>query len=235
MALPIIEVPKYSVTVPSTGDKVQYRPYLVKEEKILMIAMESESQEQMMTAVKSIIDVCTFKTLDIDRLTTFDLEYIFLKLRAKSVGEVATVGLKCSSCSEVNEVEINLDTINVRWPEEASKDGIVMLTDKVGIKFNYPSVKDATKMQDLEGIESIMTLIISCIDNIFDADNVYPASDSTPKEMMAFLDSLNSEQFKKIQGFFESMPNLSHETKFACEHCEHENTLVLRGLASFFG
>ena len=235
MSLPIIEVPKYSVTIPSTGDKIQYRPYLVKEEKILMIAMESESQEQMLTAIRDIIDACTFNTLDIDSLSTFDLEYIFLKLRAKSVGEVSTVGLKCSSCSEVNEIDINLDAIEVSFPEDAPKNGVVMINDKIGIRFRYPTVANSTKIKDSNTIEGIMKLITLCIDNIFDAENVYPASNSTPKELMAFLESLNTEQFARIQNFFEKMPSISYETKFACEHCSHENTLVLKGLANFFG
>lgn len=234
MALPIIDTPKYSVKVPSTGEKVLFRPYLVKEEKILMMAMESEDQEQILRAVKDIITACTYGKVDVDSLAIFDLEFLFLKLRSKSVGETSKVGLNCKNCETSNEVEIPIDSIDVQMGEKGAN--IIKLTDKVGITLKYPSVKDAEKISKLSGgVDTIMKTIVMCIENIFDEDKVYPSKDSTPAELEAFIDSLNSEQFKKIQVFFESMPTLKHTVKYKCEHCGADNEFELRGLANFFG
>ena len=235
MALPIVEVPKYSVTIPSTGESVVYRPYLVKEEKILMIAMESENQEQVLRAVKEIIAACTFNKVNVDTLAMFDLEYIFLNLRAKSVGEMSKIGLKCSECQTTNDVEIHLDTLKVTMPEEDYST--VMITDKIGVKLRYPTVKDATTIAkvDLTGADAAIRTIIACIDNIFDDERVYPAKDHTPKELEQFVDSLNAEQFGRMQKFFESMPSLEETVKYDCVNCGHHNELTIKGLANFFG
>ena len=233
MALPIVEVPKYSVTIPSTGESVVYRPYLVKEEKILMIAMESENQEQVMRAVKEVIAACTFNKINVDTLTVFDMEYVFLKLRSKSVGEVSKIGIKCAECSSLNDIEVQLDILEVTKPEEDSS--VVMITDKIGVKLRYPTVKDVNVLSKYSGTEAAMKTIVACIDNIFDDEKVYPAKDSTPKELEQFVEALNSEQFKKMQKFFETMPSLSHDAKFTCSSCGHQNELLIKGLANFFG
>jgi hypothetical protein len=234
MALPVIDTPKYTAKIPSTGKTVAYRPYLVKEEKILMIALESENQDQILTAVKDIIHACTYEKVDVDQLAAFDLEYIFLKLRSKSVGETSTVGLKCSHCETSNSVEIPVDSIEVTMPVESNSS--IMLTDRVGIKLRYPTVKDIQKLASMkDGVDQMMRTVVMCIDSIFDDDKVYPARDSTPKELEAFIDSLNSEQFKKIQKFFESMPSLKHDVKYTCTNCGTVNEFELKGLANFFG
>ena len=232
MALPIVEVPKYSVTIPSTGESVVYRPYLVKEEKILMIAMESENQEQVMRAVKEVIAACTFNKINVDTLTVFDMEYVFLKLRSKSVGEVSKIGIKCAECSSLNDIEVQLDILEVTKPEEDSS--VVMITDKIGVKLRYPTVKDVNVLSKYSGTEAAMKTIVACIDNIFDDEKVYPAKDSTPKELEQFVEALNSEQFKKMQKFFETMPSLKHDAKFTCSSCGHQNELLIKGLANFF-
>jgi len=233
MALPIVDVPKYSVTIPSTEESVVYRPYLVKEEKILMIAMESENQEQVMRAVKEVIAACTFNKVNVDNLTVFDMEYVFLKLRSKSVGEVSKIGVKCGECSTLNDIEIQLDALEVSKPTEDKS--VVMITDTIGVKLRYPTVKDANLLAKYSGTEAAIKTIVACIDNIFDDEKVYPAKDSTPKELEQFLDSLNAEQFKKMQSFFETMPSLSHDATFTCSSCGHQNELLIKGLANFFG
>lgn len=233
MALPIVEVPKYSVTIPSNGESVVYRPYLVKEEKILMIAMESENQEQVIQAIKEVIAACTFNKINVENLTIFDMEYIFLKLRSKSVGEVSKVSLKCTKCGTSNELEIQLDTLEIQKPE--TDYSLVMITDKIGVKFNYPTVKVAAQLSKYSGTEAAMKTIVACIDNIFDDEKVYPAGDSTPKELEQFIDSLNSEQFSRMQKFFENIPSLSYDSKFECSSCGHQNELLIKGLANFFG
>ena len=234
MALPVIDTPKYSAKIPSSGQSISYRPYLVKEEKILMIALESENQEQILNAVKDIIQACTYDKVKVDELASFDLEYLFLKLRAKSVGETSKIGLRCISCDKTNQIEINIDDITVDISN--SSDSNIMLNDKVGIKLRYPTVKDIQKLSSMkDGVDQMMRTVTMCIDNIFDDNKVYPAKESTPKELEAFIDSLNSEQFKKIQHFFESMPSLKRDVAFACEHCGHSNEFELKGLANFFG
>ena len=145
MALPIIEVPKYSVTIPSNGESVVYRPYLVKEEKVLMIAMESENQEQDMRAVKEVIAACTFNKINVDNLTVFDMEYVFLKLRSKSVGEVSKIGVKCGECSTLNDIEVQLDTLEVSTPTE--DNSVVMVTDKIGVKYEGKTSSTRNKCQ----------------------------------------------------------------------------------------
>jgi hypothetical protein len=234
MSLPILESPKYEVKVPSTGKKVTYRPYLVKEEKILMIAMESENQTQILSVMKDVVNACTFGKLEVEKLAMFDLEYIFLKLRSKSVGEVAKIGVRCQlpSCNEVTKTEINLDTVEIAVPDISNR---IQLTDKVGVVLHWPYV-GAINMDEIEKknkIDSAMDLMVSCIECIYDDKNVYPAAESTKEELVAFLGSLNQAQFGRIQDYLGKMPRLDHTVKFKCK-CGHENEVKIQGLSSFF-
>ena len=237
MALPRIEAPKYSVKIPSTGKTFQYRPYLVGEEKILMIAMESENQAQILQAIKDVVKACTFDKIEPDKLCTFDLEYLFLKLRAKSVGEISKVGLKCEKCDKAATVEINLDEIAVKTDDLPSSR--IKLTETIGVTMTWPKVK---LIDQLEGankdskLDNITDIVLSCIDNIFDDKKVYPADEQTREELVEFLDSLNQSQFAKIQEYIEKMPKLEHTIQFDCTNkdCNHHNTLTISGMASFF-
>ena len=237
MALPRIEAPKYSVKIPSTGKTFQYRPYLVGEEKILMIAMESENQAQILQAIKDVVKACTFDKIEPDKLCTFDLEYLFLKLRAKSVGEISKVGLKCEKCDKATTVEINLDEIVVKTDDLPSSR--IKLTETIGVTMTWPKVK---LIDQLEGankdskLDNITDIVLSCIDNIFDDKKVYPADEQTREELVEFLDSLNQSQFAKIQEYIEKMPKLEHTIQFDCTNkdCNHHNTLTISGMASFF-
>lgn len=238
MALPIIETPKYETTIPSSGKKVQYRPYLVKEEKILMIAMESGDQTQIIRAMKDVIKACTFDKIDPNKLCTFDLEYLFLKLRAKSVGEVSKVGLKCEKCEKPTDVNINLDTIEIDMSNKP--ESRVLLTDKVGVNLAWPKISDVETIETKDNtpkMESAMQVVVSCIESIFDDKKIYPSNEQTPEELLTFVESLNQAQFAKIQQFIEEMPKLQKEVKFKCAHkeCAHENNLMLTGIQSFFG
>ena len=237
MALPRIEAPKYSVKIPSTGKTFQYRPYLVGEEKILMIAMESENQAQILQAIKDVVKACTFDKIEPDKLCTFDLEYLFLKLRAKSVGEISKVGLKCEKCDKATTVEINLDEIAVKTDDLPSSR--IKLTETIGVTMTWPKVK---LIDQLEGankdskLDNITDIVLSCIDNIFDDKKVYPADEQTHEELVQFIDSLNQSQFAKIQEYIEKMPKLEHTIQFDCTNkdCNHHNTLTISGMASFF-
>lgn len=240
MPLPILESPKYEVKIPSTGKKVSYRPYLVKEEKILMIAMESQDQNQILGAMKEVISNCTFGKIDADTLCTFDLEYIFLKLRAKSVGETSKVKIKCEKCETSTAVEINLDEVEIDMAGRPSAN--IKLTDKVGVTMSWPKMKAATNLvvsgekPNDSKVSSAIDVIVSCIDSIYDEAKVYKSSEQTKAEMMQFIDSLNQAQFSKIQAFIEAMPKLEHVAKFKCSNakCGHQNEITLSGMQNFF-
>ena len=235
MALPRIDSPKYELKVPSSGEVVEYRPYLVKEEKILMMAMETKDQQQMIRALRDVIAGCTEGKIQADSLAMFDLEYVFLKIRGKSVGETTKVGLKCSSCDHKNEVEINIDEVEVQG--EVKKSAKVALTDTVGVVLKYPTVKGIQRQlgkQDNNDREVTMAAVASAIESIYDAENVYPTEDEKAEDVTSFLDSLTSSQFKKISEYFEDMPRLRHEVKFNCASCKAKNTQTLEGLTNFF-
>lgn len=238
MALPKIETPKYTAKIPSTGKTVQYRPYLVGEEKILMIAMESENQNQILQAIKDVVKACTFEKIDPDKLCTFDLEYLFLKLRSKAVGEVSKVGLKCEKCDKATTVEINLEEVSVNTQDLPSNK--IKLTDTIGVTLTWPRVKLIGQLdkasEDQKPVDGMMDVVISCIDNIYDDKKIYPAEEQSHEELIQFLDSLNQSQFSKIQEFIEKMPKLEHEVEFDCgnKDCKHHNKLVISGMSSFF-
>lgn len=238
MALPTVNSNRYSVTIPSTGQEVEFRPFLVKEEKILMVAMESKDNKMMIKALKDILKACIFDDINIDKLTSFDLEELFLRLRSKSVGETVNIQLKCEKCKALTPIEINLDNIKMsELPEEKH----VMVTDDIGIEFEYPSLDLVSKMEydpkktsPDKQMKLTMKLIISCMKTIFNSDEVWDSKNQTEKELQDFIEGLNSEQFAKITEFFGSMPSLKHKVEFSCISCKHEQELTLEGVQSFF-
>ncbi len=233
MALPRVNAPKYELTVPSTGKKVQYRPYLVKEEKLLMIAMESGDEGQMITAIKDIIQECTFGEVDVTKLPMFDIEYIFVKIRSKSVGESTTVKISCSSCSQMSEVTIDMDK---EMKVTESPDMLIKLTPELSIKMRYPSMNDYLDIINSKDkdIDKIFNMIAMSIDTIFAGDDVYDVKNESKKEVQSFIESLNASQFQLVRDFFESMPQTSIHVNFDCEHCGHHHDMDLKGLKSFF-
>lgn len=233
MALPQLNSARYDTVIPSTGKGITYRPYLVKEEKVLMLAMESNDQKQIMRAVKDVINSCVFDEIDVDALALFDIESLFLALRSKSVGEKIDLNVKCEKCETLNDVQVDLESINVPVVEEGNRT--IMLTDTVGVTLNYPSFDAIQKIgDDVESIDGAFKMIQSCIDTIFDEDNVHDAKTETPKNLQTFLESLNSEQFQKLVSFFESMPAITYDLDFDCVSCKEHNHTELRGLQSFF-
>jgi len=234
MALPLVNSSRYTTTIPSTGVEVDYRPYLVKEEKILMIALESKDNIAITKAVKDVIKACVLDDINIEKLAMFDLEYLFLKLRAKSVGEVADIKLKCVECNHANDISVNLDELEVKGIGEQSN--VINITDSVGITMRYPSVADLNGISenDTKKIDGVMKLILACMENIFDDNNVYACKDETTKNLENFLDSLNSAQFQEVAKFLQEIPAISETIEFVCTSCKHENELELKGLQSFF-
>ena len=230
MPLPVLETTTYNLVVPSTKKKLKYRPFLVKEEKILLIAQESESENQILQAVKDIIESCTFSKIDVNKIPMYDLEYIFLKIRSKSVGEVISFQLKCEECGEYNKVELNLEDVEVQFPDEQI-DPNIELTDSVGITLKPINLSDITRSK---GKDAISEALMSSIDSIYDSDNVYSASTCSKKELETFVDSLTHQHLEKIQKYLLNQPTLKHTIEYTCEKCGHKNSYELSGLQSFF-
>ena len=217
MPLPRIETPKYELTIPSTGKTVKYRPFLVKEEKILLIAMESEDETQMMNAVEEIIQNCIYDAdLNVKQLAMFDVEYIFLQLRSKSKGEEIDMSFECGECKTSIPVHLNLMDVDIVRTEGHKQN--IELTNNIGVKMKYPSISLKTKI-DSEGsdVENIFQSLVFCLDSIYDAETVYQAADQTEKEIMDFFESLPEKEFEKIQNFFNTLPVLKHEVELKCK------------------
>lgn len=237
MALPKVEQPKHLLTVPSTGEQIEFRPYVVKEEKILMMAMESTDQAQMIRSLKDVIEACTYNKIKVDKLAPFDLEYLFLKIRAKAVGEASKINVKCSKCEQSNEIELNVENIEVKG--NIKKNEKVMLDDSLGLVLRYPSVRGLQanldkKKKNPNQADVIVSTIAASIESIFNDEGVWPADDQTTDELVDFVESLPSEMFKKLSTFFEDMPSLREDINFNCESCGENNHVTLEGLQSFF-
>ena len=231
MALPQLNTTRYVTTIPSLDKEVNFRPYLVKEEKLLMIALESQDQKQIIRAVKDVIKSCVIDDIDIDKLAMFDIEALFLALRSKSVGERVDVRLKCTECEQLTDVNINLDEIGVNKKEV---NNVIKLTEDVGVVMRYPAIDDVEGLNQEGGVSAMMSIIYKCVDSLYDSDNVYDKNSYTEKELEEFFDNLNSEQFKKVTEFFENLPTIVHNVHFNCVSCHKSNDVELKGLASFF-
>ena len=236
MALPKLTTPTYELEVPSTDEKIKYRPFLVKEEKILMIAMETEEQTAIINAVKDIVSACTFDALDVSKMPMFDVEYVFLNIRAKSVGEVSKLKLLCPDDKKTYvDVEIKLDDVKVHVDE--GHNNKIELENKMGMIMTYPSV-DTFKESGITTISAsnMLDVIGTCILQIYenDGEKVYQAKDQTKKELNDFIENLQSKHFKKVQEFFDTMPKLRHTVKVKNPKTKKESEIVLTGLNDFF-
>ena len=232
MALPQLATAKYELTLPSTGEKVEYRPFLVKEEKILMIAQSTGGQPDILRAVEQIIDSCTFGKLNVKTLPMFDLEYVFLQLRSKSVGSDTEVQITCPDDRETKvSVSINLD--DIRCVKEVGHDNNIKLTDNIGIIMDYPRITSASMIVDSD-TETAFSVIKDCVRQIYDAENVHDKNDMDDGELNEFLESMSHEQFEKIQNFFDTMPKVKHTVKVKNPNTGVESDVVLEGLNAFF-
>jgi citrate lyase gamma subunit len=238
MPLPKISTPTYELELPSTGQTIKYRPFLVKEEKLLVLALESEDTKQITTAIKTVIKNCIeTKGIKVESLPTFDIEYLFLNIRGKSVGEEIEVNIICPDDEETTvPVNINVDDIQVQKnPEHTNK---IRLDDSIVMEMKYPSLEQFIKSNfDFTAdntIDQSFDLIASCIDKIYTEEEVWASGDVTKKELTEFLDQMNSSQFKEIEKFFETMPKLSHKIMVKNPKTEVESEVTLEGLSSFF-
>ena len=238
MPLPKIATPTYSLELPSTGKSINYRPFLVKEEKLLVIALESEDNNQITTAIKAVIKACVLtKGIKVETLPTFDIEYLFLNIRGKSVGEELEVNIICPDDKETTvQTTIYLDDIKCIKSEGHTNQ--IKLDDNIMMEMKYPSLNEFIKnnfdFDEKNQMEQSFELIGSCVDKIYTKEESYAASDCTKKEMNAFLESMNSSQFKKIEEFFTTMPKLSHTIEVTNPKTKKKSEVVLEGLASFF-
>jgi len=240
MPLPKINTPTHELVLPSTGKKIKYRPFLVREEKILVMAMESEDMKQITTAIVDILNNCILtRGVKVEKLSTFDIEYLFLNVRSKSVGETVEVNVTCPDDGETQvQMEIDIDSIKVQ--KDKSHKSTVKLDDNLSMKLKYPSLNefignnfDASDTTRSEVTQSL-DMIISCIDMIYNEEESWSATDSTKKELSEFIEQLNTKQFKEIEKFFATMPKLSHTIKIKNPNTKVESEVVLEGLASFF-
>jgi len=237
MALPKLEVPIYELTVPSTDEKIKYRPFLIKEEKILLIAMESGENEDVIQAVKQIVSECTFNKLKLGSMPMFDVEYIFLQIRSKSVGEVSKLKVLCRDDGETYaNVEVDLTEIEVQVNDDHTNK--IELTDEMGVIMRYPTI-DSFSTAGISDItaDNMLDVIVTCIDKIYDkkGEEVYDSKDSSQKELMDFVEGMNTQQFQDVQAFFDSMPKLRHEITVVNPKTKKENIVALSGLNDFFG
>jgi len=238
MPLPKIATPTYELELPSTGETIQYRPFLVKEEKVLVIALESEDTKQITTAIKTVIKNCIkTKGIKVDTLPTFDIEYLFLNIRGKSVGEEIEVNIICPDDGETEvPVMIDIDTIQIQKNDEHTNK--IQLDDDIMMVMKYPSldqfIKNNFDFNDKNVMDQSFDLIASCIESICTEEDVWATADCTKKEVNEFLESMNSSQFKGVEKFFETMPKLAHTVSVTNPNTKVKSDVVLEGLASFF-
>ena len=238
MPLPKISTPTYHLELPSTGKEIQYRPFLVREEKLLVLALESEDTKEITTAIKNVIKACIKnKDIKVEELPTFDIEYLFLNIRGKSVGEEIEVNILCPDDGEsYAKTNIAIDEIEVQRDDKHTNK--IQLDDELTMEMKYPSldqfIKNNFDFNAQTGLDQSFELVAACIDKIYNEEEVWDSAETTQKEMMEFLDQMNSSQFKKIEQFFDTMPKLSHEVEVMNPNTKVKSKVVLEGLASFF-
>ena len=239
MTLPIIETQTYELTLPSADVKVKYRPFLVKEEKILLQAMESEKQEEIVQALKDIVSACTYGKINADELPTFDLEYIFLQIRSKSVGEVAKLRVLCPDDKKTYaDVDVDLSKIEVQVDDSHTNNIVIDDEKKIGMIMKYPTLSSVTSNTDLsKGLTSktIFDMLRKSIYEVYQGEQTFKASDYSEDELQQFIESLDSKTFKKVQSFYETMPKLMHEMEITNPSTKIKSKVTLQGLSDFFG
>ena len=235
MSLPKLQTPEYSLVVPSTGEEIKYRPFLVKEEKILLIALESEEQNQINNAIQNLVKGCTFDKLGQKDTPIFDIEFSFLKIRSKSIGENSTVSITCPDDGKTKvDVNINYDDVEVQMTENHSTE--VKITDEITLFMRYPTLNDAMtdSKDDISDTEQVFKMVRDCMFEVHHNDDITNMIDVTNKEKEAFMGDMTSEQFTSIQVFFDTMPKLRHVIEFKNPKTKKKNEVLLEGLADFF-
>lgn len=235
MPLPKLNTaPKYELTIPSTGEKVRFRPFLVKEQKVLLLAYESKDTRQIVRAILDTVDAC-IEDVNVYSLATFDIDYLFTQIRAKSVGETSAIVAYCTSCNSENTVTVNFDNIKV---ETAEKPPVIQITDEISVKMKYPDyhtlVVDGTMFEADTQSKVIMEIIYASIDSIMTEEENIKVSNESKEELVQFIESMTSQQFEKIAEFVNQLPALRHNLEFKCVSCGHDNNKLLQGIEDFF-
>lgn len=236
MGLPIQKAPTYTTKLPSNGKEVKYRPFLVKEQKYLLLLQDSTTGEDVVNAIRDMITAVTFNKLDIDDLPMFDVEYLFLQIRAKSIGETVKLSLRCgeTGCSGTGQVSVNIEEAEVRGLD-SEKSTIVNINDEVGIGLKYPSIVDMGRSDDIKDQqEKLLALLASGVDYIYDAEDRYESDDISNEDLREFLESLTLKQLEEVSKFFEGLPAIKLDTIFKCNACQTEQSRTISGLQSFF-
>jgi len=237
MALPISSTPTYTLAIPSTGKEVKYRPFLVREEKALMIAQQSEDAMVMVNTHKDVVKTCVVGDFNVEELATFDLEYIFTQLRAKSVGETVDLIFPCDVCDdEKARVKISFDITKLKVEKSPEHENKIYLFGDVGVVMKYPTMQVLKKLQNLDtnNLDDLFKIVAECIDYIYQGNELFYGKEQTQEELLDFINNLTSEQFSKIQKFFETMPRLKQEVDYNCPVCGRAHHKVMEGLQSFF-
>lgn len=244
MALPKIDVPIYSVKLISTGKMVRFRPFSVKEEKIFLMANESEDVQAIIDATKQVLNNCVLDDIDVESLPVFDIENLFLNIRARSVGEIINLRYKCNNdikdegseethkCHNVVDIELNVLEIEPTFNENNNKK--IEITDKMGIVMKFPSLELLRNFTSISEVDAVLELTIGCIDYIYDNENIYYAKDATKQELIDFVESLMAKDLEKIKNFFDTMPKIKKDVQFKCNKCGHEEIIEVEGIESFF-
>ena len=245
MALPKIDVPTYETKLISTGKTVRYRPFLVKEQKLFLMAAQSTDEKETVDVVKQVLNNCILSDIDVDDLPTFDLEHLFMQLRARSVGEVVNLKYNCNNTVKDDKdeekvcgslVKFDLNILDIKPIIDEKHSSKIEISDKLGIMMKYPTlslIKDAGNLAN-EDVDTVLNVIVSCIDYIYDADQMYYAKDSTKEELLEFIENLQQEDMEKIQLFFNTMPKIAKELDFKCKKCGYEETITVQGIQNFF-
>lgn len=236
MALPKIALPTYELEIPSNGKKIKYRPFVVKEEKLLLLALESGDDKQIEDATRTLLKNCITTRVKLEDLAIFDLEYIFLQIRAVSVGEVVEMLLTCEDDGET-QIKYNLNLTDVQVIKSEDHSNKIMLSDSMGLIMKYPSFEEFVKVSIIakDTSEQVIEIMGKCVDQIFDGEDVYDSSTTSKKEFVEFIEGLTNKQFEKVQEFFSEMPVLKHEIKLKNPNTGVENSFVIQGLSNFFG
>lgn len=235
MALPKInDVPEYTIKIPSTGKRIKFRPFLVKEQKVLLLALESQSREDILRAIMNTISACSAEPLDFNSLSTFDVDYLFIAIRSKSVGEKIKPMMRCPHCSQTTQIEFKLDEIKTETKKIGNK---IQLTDDISLQLKYPSYTNMLKMginEDTKAIDILYYTIMSAIEAVITEEERFLFADEPLAEQKRFLESLNTAQFEKLSEFVSELPTLRHDLDWKCESCGEENSNVLQGYEDFF-
>ena len=234
MALPKLDIPIYTMNLLSENREIRYRPFLVKEEKILFMAMEGEDPNEISLAMKQVVNNCVQDEIDIDDMPLFDIEYILLNIRSKSVSDKSSVLYPCGNCEHQIPITIDLTAVEISNPPRETID--IMLTDTIGITLNYPKMDMTKAVQETDSeIEGIWKIIESCTERVFDETEVYDMKSASEEDRRDFFDSLTQSQFRQIQDFFEALPKLQYINTYTCPECGHNGDLHIEGMANFFG